>query len=116
MMHTMLRKRHARMATIEDIALLASSMKPTTLSGAELGTTSVREQYQQELQAVPTAENIHLSLWGGMCRMGADVFAMQQFGAKFMKAILVEKEEFKCTVCNNLKPPELMPDAGVNYS
>ena len=58
-------------STIHETKLPVSSMKPITLSGTELGTTSTKEQYQQELQAVATAENIHLSLCGGM---GADVF------------------------------------------
>ena len=48
--------------------------------------------------------------------MGADVFVMQQVGAKFTKTILVEKEEIKRIICDNLNPPELMSDGGVDYA
>ena len=40
---------------------------------------------------------------------------MRQLGAKFTKTILVEKLEIKHTICDNLNPPELMPDGGVDY-
>ena len=48
--------------------------------------------------------------------MGTDVFVMRQLGAKFTRTILVEKEEIKCIICDNLNPPELMPDGGVDYT
>ena len=48
--------------------------------------------------------------------MGADVFVMRQLGAKFTKSILVEKLEIKRTICDNLNPPELMSDGGVDYT
>jgi hypothetical protein len=43
---------------------------------------------------------------------------MRQLGAKFTKTILVtmEKLEIKHTICDNLNPPELMPDCGVDYT
>ena len=73
------------------------------------------EQYRLKLlrQAVPNNETTHLSLCGGM---GADVFVMRQLGAKFTKTILVGKEEIKQTICENLNPPELMSDGGVDYT
>ena len=85
------------MSTIEQMEL-PSSLKPITVSGTKLCPTSVVEEYRRELQlqTAPTAENIHLSLCGGM-HMGADVFGMRQVGAKFTKTILVEKEAIKST-------------------
>ena len=113
MVHTMLWTQGGCLLVIEQIELTSSAMKPITLSGTELGTTSVRDQYRRELQTAPTAENIHLSLCGGM---GADVFVMRQVGAKFTGNLLVQNEEIRRTICDNLNPPELMPDGGVNYT
>ena len=106
------------MSTTEQMQLLSSSLRPTTLSGDEkLCLANVVEQYRLELlrQAVPNSQNIHLSLCGGM---GANSFVMQQVGAKFTKTILVGKEEIKHTICDNLNPPELMTlsNGGVDYA
>ena len=77
--------------------------------------SNVVEQYRLELirQAAPNQENIHLSLCGGM---GTDVFVMRHLGAKFTRTILVEKADIKRTICDNLNPPGLMPDGGVDYT
>ena len=103
------------MSTIEQMQLASSSLRHITLSDDGLCPAYVVEQYRRELQlqAAPNAENIHLSLCGGM---GADAFVMRQVGAKFTKTILVGKEEIKRTICDNLNPPELMSDGGVDYA
>ena len=106
------------MCTTEQMQFLSSSLRPTTLSGhgeEKVCLSNVVEQCRLELlrQAEPNNENIHLSLCGGM---GADVFVMRQLGAKFTKTILVGKEEIKHTICDNLNPPELMPDGGLDYA
>ena len=104
------------MSTTEQMQLPSSSLRPKALSGDEkLCLADVVEQYRLELQrqAVPNNENIHLSLCGGM---GAGVFVMRQVGAKFMKTILAGKEEIKHTICENLNPPDIMSDGGVDYA
>ena len=73
-------------------------------------TPDIAERYDEQLRTSHTAENIHLSLCGGM---GADVYLMRIVGAKFTKAILVEKDETKRVLGGKLNPPEMMPDGGV---
>ena len=91
------------------------SKAPMCLPRERRQVQNIQEAYNDELKIKPTAENnvIHLSLCGGM---GADVYVMRQVGAKFMRTILVKKDEIKRIVCDNLNPPGEMSDGGIDYA
>ena len=86
--------------------------KPMCLPREHQPIKSIQEAYKDELKMKPAAENIHLSLCGGM---GADVYGMRQMGAKLTKTILVEKDKMKHIMYDNLNPPDEMPDGGIDY-
>lgn len=67
----------------------------------------------QEIMETAENEKIHLSLCGGM---GTDIYVMRMVGAKFTRSILVEKDETKRVICNNLNPPEAMDNGGVDLT